>query len=165
MLRLLFLFIVFGLCSHVEGMNHVGKIPEVLLNNMSFTRTGSSFLELKTISASCPPIILRAIQQFPQTLVTAAQRSQEYDGAREILTEGGGASFDGSAVVLSCVFRLFLSLLAMAVTRGVEEKFHKENFRVLSEMRILAKIKVVILDLVGYVEILAKFGAKSDFRV
>ena len=31
----------------------------------------------------------------------------------------------------------------------VEEKFGEQNFRVLSEMRILAKIKVVILDLVG----------------
>ena len=28
----------------------------------------------------------------------------------------------------------------------VEEKYHKENFRVLSEMRILAKIRVVVLD-------------------
>ena len=47
----------------------------------------------------------------------------------------------------------------------VEEKFPQENFRVLSEMRFLGKIRVAILDLVGYVEILAKFGAKSDFRV
>ena len=47
----------------------------------------------------------------------------------------------------------------------VEEKFGEQNFRILSEMRILAKIKVVVLDLVGYVEILTKFGAKSDFRV
>ena len=31
----------------------------------------------------------------------------------------------------------------------VEEKFGEQNFRVFSEMRILAKIKVVILDLVG----------------
>ena len=31
----------------------------------------------------------------------------------------------------------------------VEEKFGQQNFRVLSEMRILAEIKVVILDLVG----------------
>ena len=31
---------------------------------------------------------------------------------------------------------------------GVEEKFPQENFRVLSMMRILAKIKLVILDLV-----------------
>ena len=31
----------------------------------------------------------------------------------------------------------------------VEEKFGEQNFRVLSEMRFLAKIKVVILDLVG----------------
>ena len=47
----------------------------------------------------------------------------------------------------------------------VEEKFLQENFRVLSEMRILAKIRVVILDFVGYVDFLAKFGAKLDFRV
>ena len=47
----------------------------------------------------------------------------------------------------------------------VEEKFPQEKFRVLSEMRFLGKIRVAILDLVGYVEILAKFGAKSDFRV
>ena len=32
-------------------------------------------------------------------------------------------------------------------------------------MRILAKIRMVILDLVGYVDFFAKFGAKSDFRV
>ena len=31
----------------------------------------------------------------------------------------------------------------------VKEKFGEQNFRVLSEMRILVKIKVVILDLVG----------------
>ena len=47
----------------------------------------------------------------------------------------------------------------------VEEKFPQEKFRVLSEMRFLGKIRVAILDLAGYVEILAKFGAKSDFRV
>ena len=35
----------------------------------------------------------------------------------------------------------------------VEKKFPEENFRVLSEMRILAKIRVVILDFVGYVTI------------
>ena len=45
---------------------------------------------------------------------------------------------------------------------AVEEKFGEQNFRVLSEMRILAKIQVVILDLVGYVYFLAKFDAKSD---
>ena len=37
----------------------------------------------------------------------------------------------------------------------VEEKFGEQNFRVLSEMGILAKITVVILNLVGYVEILS----------
>ena len=31
----------------------------------------------------------------------------------------------------------------------VEEKFGEQNFWVLSEMRILGKIKVAILDLVG----------------
>ena len=36
-----------------------------------------------------------------------------------------------------------------SVTVVVEEKFGEQIFRVLSEMRILAKIKVVILDLVG----------------
>ena len=39
----------------------------------------------------------------------------------------------------------------MSEDRIVEEKIGEQNFRVLSEMRILAKIKVVILDLVGYV--------------
>ena len=34
-------------------------------------------------------------------------------------------------------------------TLDVEEKFGEQNFRVLSEMRILVKIKMVILDLVG----------------
>ena len=34
----------------------------------------------------------------------------------------------------------------------VEEKNPKENFRVVSEMRILAEIKLDILDFVGYVE-------------
>ena len=47
----------------------------------------------------------------------------------------------------------------------VEEKYHKEYFRVFSEMRILAKIRLDILDFVGYVEISAKFGAKLDFGV
>ena len=50
---------------------------------------------------------------------------------------------------------------------SVEEKFGEQNFRVLSEMRILAKIRVVILDFVGYVDrrFFIKFGAKLDFRV
>ena len=47
----------------------------------------------------------------------------------------------------------------------VEEKFGGQNFRVLSEMRIFAKIKMVISDLVGYVYFLMKFDAKSDFSV
>ena len=47
----------------------------------------------------------------------------------------------------------------------VEEKIGEQKFRVLSEMRILAKIRVVIFDFVGYVDFLAKFGAKLDFRV
>ena len=47
----------------------------------------------------------------------------------------------------------------------VEEKFGEQNFRVFSEMRILAKIRMAILDFVGYVEILTKFSAKLDFRV
>ena len=47
----------------------------------------------------------------------------------------------------------------------VEEKFGEQNLRVVSEMRILGKIGVAILDFVGYVDISAKFGAKSDFRV
>ena len=46
----------------------------------------------------------------------------------------------------------------------VEEKFGEQNFRVLSEMRILAKNKV-ILDLVGYVDFLRKFSANFGFRV
>ena len=47
----------------------------------------------------------------------------------------------------------------------VEEKFPQEKFRVVSEMRILVKIRLEILDFVGYVDLLKKFGAKSDFRV
>ena len=47
----------------------------------------------------------------------------------------------------------------------VEEKFGEQIFRSLSEMRILAKVRVVILDFVGYVDFLAKFYAKLDFRV
>ena len=47
----------------------------------------------------------------------------------------------------------------------VEETFDEQNSRVLSEMRILAKIRVAILDFVGYVESFVKFGAKLDFRV
>ena len=44
----------------------------------------------------------------------------------------------------------------------VAEKFGEQLFPVLSEMRILGKIKVSILDFVRYVEILMKFGAKLD---
>ena len=47
----------------------------------------------------------------------------------------------------------------------VEEKFGEQNFRVLSEMRILGKIKVAILDFGRVCFFLTKFGAKSDFRV
>ena len=47
----------------------------------------------------------------------------------------------------------------------VEEQFGEQNFRVVSEMRFLGNIRVSILDFVGYVEILAKFCAKLDFRV
>ncbi len=41
------------------------------------------------------------------------------------------------------------SFTAWEPTISVEEKFGEQNFRVLSEMRILAKIKVVILDFGG----------------
>ena len=47
----------------------------------------------------------------------------------------------------------------------VEEKFGGPNFWVLSEMQILAKIRLVILDLVGEVDFLPKCGVNSDFRV
>ena len=48
----------------------------------------------------------------------------------------------------------------------VEEKFGEQNFRVLSEMRFLGKIRVAILDFGRVCRFfLAKFGAKSDFRV
>ena len=50
----------------------------------------------------------------------------------------------------------------------VEEKFPQENFRVVSEMRILVKIRLEILGFVGYVNFfneICQFGAKSDFRV
>ena len=46
----------------------------------------------------------------------------------------------------------------------VEEKFGEQNFRVLSEMRFLGKIRVVILDFVGYVDFLVKFDANLDFQ-
>ena len=46
----------------------------------------------------------------------------------------------------------------------VEEKIGEQNFRLFGEMRILSKIRVVILDFLGYVEILAKCFAKSGFR-
>ena len=39
-----------------------------------------------------------------------------------------------------------------APQREVEEKFGEQNFRVWSEMRILIKIRVVILDFVEYVD-------------
>ena len=55
--------------------------------------------------------------------------------------------------------------MAGSSVEQVEEKFGEQNFRVLSEMRILVKIKMVILDCVGQVDFLVKFGAKSDFRV
>ena len=45
----------------------------------------------------------------------------------------------------------------------VEEKFPQEKIRVLSEMRIVVKIRMGFLDFVGYVEILMKFRAKLDF--
>ena len=44
-------------------------------------------------------------------------------------------------------------------------KLEEQKFRVVSEMRILAKIRLGNLDFVGYVEVLAKFGAKFEFRV
>ena len=47
----------------------------------------------------------------------------------------------------------------------VEEKCPQEIFRVISEMQFLGKIRASILDFVRFVEILAKFGAKLDFRV
>ena len=47
-------------------------------------------------------------------------------------------------------FQFFvLSKNSSARVSKVEEKFGEQNFRVLSEMRILVKIKVAIFDLVG----------------
>ena len=45
----------------------------------------------------------------------------------------------------------------------VEETFGEQNFRVLSEMRILGKIKVVILDLVGQVDFFLEFWREIGF--
>ena len=52
---------------------------------------------------------------------------------------------------------LYAEMAKMDGVVYVEEKCGEQNFRVLSEMRILAKIRVVILDFVGYVEILVEF--------
>ena len=53
--------------------------------------------------------------------------------------------------VLDLVSQSFSSIptIELANMMGVDEKFGEQNFRVLSEMRILAKNTVVILDLVG----------------
>ena len=47
----------------------------------------------------------------------------------------------------------------------LKKNFLKNCFLVFSEVRILAKIRVSVLDFVGYVDLLAKLGAKSGFRV
>ena len=47
----------------------------------------------------------------------------------------------------------------------LKKNFLKKIFGYLARCDFLGKIRVAILNLVGYVEILAKFGAKSDFRV
>ena len=58
-----------------------------------------------------------------------------------------------------------LTNLVVRYRAKVEETIPLENFRIFSEMRILVKIRLEILNLVGYVEILAKFEAKLDFGV
>jgi len=47
----------------------------------------------------------------------------------------------------------------------LKKKLANKIFGYLRRCKFLAKIVVVILDLVGSVDFLAKFGAKSDFRV
>ena len=56
-------------------------------------------------------------------------------------------------------------LADLGLDEQVEEKFPKEKFRVYGEKRILAKIRLGILDFVGYVVSFRYFGAKFDFRV
>ena len=45
----------------------------------------------------------------------------------------------------------------------VEEKFPQENFRVVSEMRILAKIRLEILGFVGYVNFFNEIWCEIGF--
>ena len=80
------------------------------------------------------------------------------------------ATDGNSRTCVACALGTLNDGLSVAFATGsimgfmVEEKFPQENFRVFSEMRFLGKIRVAILDFVGYVEILMKFGAKLNFR-
>ena len=56
-------------------------------------------------------------------------------------------------------------LTHLETVEAVSEKFDEQNFRVLSEMRILGKNRVVILDFGRVCLFLKKIDAKSDFRV
>ena len=69
------------------------------------------------------------------------------------------------AVVIWIITMSALLIYFFVQNSLVEEKFPQEIFRVFSEMRFLAKIRVAILDFVGYVDFLVKFSAKLDFRV
>ena len=56
-----------------------------------------------------------------------------------------------------------VAFVSGAAALEVEEKFGEQNFRVISEMRILAKIKVVILDFGRVSRIFNEIWRKIEF--
>ena len=83
-------------------------------DTVSSTRTGTSFLELKMLSAPRPPLT-----------------DLLFEGAQDMKPAASGASHDGSAST-RLLFALYLSLV-------VEEKIPKENFRAFREMQNFRK--------------------------
>ena len=111
----------------------------------------------------CDDVIQHPVQPpaSPMYLQPAAAFSSNGGGAR-----GGGSRvpFGETQPALNAATSSREGALGLTGNRArgfsgeVEEKIGEQNFRVLSEMRILAKIRVVIFDFVGYVEILCEIG-------
>ena len=100
----------------------------------------------KYILLECIGIALTAIGSYVAVYGASLSWYKSYS-LDETIGEALGFS-QSSRISIPNVIQLLASC-AFGGLSNVEEKFGEQNFRVLSEMRILGKIKVAILDFVG----------------
>ena len=82
---------------------------------------------------------------------------EEYDDALKFALDAG------DMLDLTDQSQYTHTMVRQAIDEYVAEKFEEQKFRVVSEMRILAKIRLGNLDFVGYVEIFNEIWCEIGF--